>query len=241
MMSHLEHNPIMLYSYKMLLRSLILILAVWIPLSLHAELKSGRYFQAITTDSAITNTLWYMDGEEKQSIHVTKLLRSAEYGYQEGPSITFYGKRLNADGEPLPEAIAKIPEDASRLLLIFSPVREQNAQGLSYNVHVLRDDLDRFAFGSFQFINVSNKKVAIDLQGNRFMLERGAFKVLKVKPPELGDLSIRIAAQDVDGAWHPNYTNGWSHRSDLRTLAFIIDGANDRVKTLRYRQTEPKK
>lgn len=230
----------MLHSYKMLLRSLIFILAVWMPLSLHAELKSGRYFQAITTDSAITNTLWYMDGEEQQSLHVTKLLRSAEYSYQEGPSIIFYGKRLNAEGEPLPEAIANIPEGASRILLIFSPVRGQNAQGLSYNVHVLRDDLDRFAFGSFQFINVSNKKVAIDLQGNRFMLERGAFKVLKVAPPEMGDLSIRIAAQDGDGDWRPNYTNGWSHRSDLRTLAFIVDGPNDRVKTLRYRQTEPK-
>lgn len=239
-MSHLEHKPIMFYSYQMLLRSLIFILAVWMPLSLSAELKNGRYFQAITTDSAITNTLWYMDGEEQQSIHVTKLLRSAEYGYQEAPFITFYGKRLNAEGEPLPEAIAKIPEGASRLLLIFSPVREQNAQGLSYNVHVLRDDLDRFAFGSFQFINVSNKKVAIDLQGNRFMLERGAFKVLKMKPPERGDLSIRIAAQGDDGAWQSNYINGWSHRSDLRTLAFIIDGPNDRVKTLRYRQTEPK-
>ena len=224
----------------MLLISLTFVLAVWLPLSLNAQLKNGRYFQAITTDSAITDTLWYMDGEEQQYLHVTKLLRSPEYSYPEGSSIIFYGKRLNAEGEPLPEAIANIPEGATRLLLIFSPVREQNTQGLSYKAHVLRDDLDRFAFGSFQFINVSNKKVAIDLEGKRFMLERGAFKVLQVKPPKLGDLSIKIAAQGNDGNWNPNYTNGWSHRSDLRTLAFIVDGSNDRVKTLRYRQTEPK-
>lgn len=215
-------------------------LALSLPLIASANLANGRYFQAISTAGSIKNDLWYQSASRQTPIYVSQTVRSTDYSYDEGSSITFYGDRINDKGEPVAEAIAQIPSDASRLLLIFSPLVETNEQGFNYNVYALRDDTNQFAFGSFQFINASSQTVAIDLQGNQFILKRGSSNNLAVEPPERGDLSIKVAVENKFGQWRSNYTNGWSHRSNLRTIAFIVDGRNDRVKILRYRQTEPK-
>ena len=226
---------------SMLSRHLLLIvLILGMPISAVAALKSGCYFQAITTDSAIRDSIWYSADNQRVPLYATKMLRSIEYGYDEGSNITFYGNRITAEGEPIPEAIAHIPEGASRLLLIFTRLAKTTEEGLNYRVFTLKDDITQFAFGSFQFINASVKTIAVDLEGNQFILNQAASKVLEVTPPEQGDLSIRIAAKDENGGWLPNYTNGWSHSSNIRTLAFIVDAPNGRIKTLRYRQTEPR-
>ena len=219
----------------------IILLILGVPINEVVALKSGRYFQAITTNSAITDSLWYKANNKKISLYATKMIRSVEYSYDEGYHITFYGNRLNEEGHPIPEAIAQVPEDATRLLLIFTRLAKTNEQGLNYRVFTLKDDISQFAFGSFQFINISSKTIAIDLEGNQFILNPTASKTLEVKPPEQGDLSIRIAAQSENSNWLPNYTNGWSHSSDMRTIAFVVDAPNGRIKTLRYRQTDPEK
>jgi len=214
-------------------------LALALPLSATAQLNSGYRFQAIATDVAITNSLWNMVGGKKQEIYVTKMIRSLDYAYDAGPTITFYGSHVDQDGNPIPEAIVNVPEGAARLLLLFAKLAKPDEDGLTYRVFAMKDDVKDFSFGSFRFMNTSQKTVAIDLAGERFVLKRGATQTLKVEPPELGDLPIRIAAPNEAGNWLSNYTNGWSHRSNRRTLVFIIDGKNDSVKPLRYRQTEP--
>jgi hypothetical protein len=104
----------------------------------------------------------------------------------------------------------------------------------------MKDDSNNFKFGSFRFINTSQKEIAVELAEERFLVDSGGSNTIEVDPPERGDLSIRIAAKDEDGEWTSNYTNGWGHRSNLRTLVFLLDGANGRIKPLRFRQTEPK-
>lgn len=221
------------------LRFALMFLAVALPLSATAKLVSGYRFQAIATDTAITNSLWNMAGGNKQAIYATKMIRSQDYAYDAGPTITFYGGRVDEEGKPIPEAIANVPEGATRLLLLFTKLATPDENGLTYRVFAMKDDVNDFSFGSFRFMNTSRKTVAIDLAGERFVLKRGETQTLKVEPPELGDLPIRIAAPDEAGTWLSNYTNGWGHRSNLRTLVFIIEGSKGRIKPLRYRQTEP--
>lgn len=217
-----------------------LIALILLPLTGQAQLKSGHYFQAIAGDQAIIRTLWYPLGSEKQTIVATTAMRSRDYAYDKGEHITFYGDRRDAEGVPIPEAIVKIPEGASRLLFIFSKLSEPNEFGLTYQVHAIEDDTQQFPFGSFQFINASTKDAGVDIGGNKFLLKKGASKNVKVKPPEQGDIWINVVAHNPeDMTWSPFYSNGWSHRDNLRTLVFIIDNPRGGVTTLRYRQSEP--
>ena len=213
-----------------------------LPLCGHAELKTGRYFQAIAGDKAIVHTLWYQSGAKKQTIVATTAIRSGDYAYDAGEMITLYGDRIDEEGKPIPEAIAPVPEGASRLLLLFTQLPEPNEQGLTYRVYVIEDDIQKFSFGSFHFINASTKDSGINLGGEKFLLKKGASKNIKVKPPEQGDVLINIVAHNPeDLTWSPFYSNGWGHRDNLRTLVFIIDNPQGGVTTLRYRQFEPTK
>ena len=215
-------------------------LLLLIPLCADAELKAGRYFQAIAGNKAIVRTLWYQSGQKQQSIVATTTMRSGDYAYDAGENIIFYGERVDPEGIPIPEAVVPIPEGASRLLLLFSELSVPNEQGLTYQVYVIEDDINKFSFGSFHFINASKKDAAINLGGNKFLLKHGATKNVEVEPPKQGDVLIKIAAQNPeDLTWSPYYSNGWGHRDNLRTLVFIIDNQQGGVTTLRYRQFEP--
>mgnify|MGYP007043471330 CR=1 FL=1 len=226
---------------KLLTKTALLFLFL-LPLCGHAELKTGRYFQAIAGDKTIVRTLWYQLGSEQQTIVATTAMRSGDYAYDAGETITFYGDRIDAEGNPIPEAIAPIPEGASRLLLLFTQLAAPNEQGLTYRVYVIEDDIQKFSFGSFHFINASTKDAGIKLGGEKFLLKKGAAKNVKVKPPEQGDVLINIVAHNPkDLTWSPFYSNGWGHRDNLRTLVFIIDNPQGGVTTLRYRQFEPTK
>lgn len=215
-------------------------LLLLIPLCADAELKAGRYFQAIAGNKAIVRTLWYQSGQKQQSIVATTTMRSGDYAYDAGENIIFYGERVDPEGIPIPEAVVPIPEGATRLLLLFSELSVPNEQGLTYQVYVIGDDINKFSFGSFHFINASKKDAAINLGGNKFLLKHGATKNVEVEPPKQGDVLIKIAAQNPeDLTWSPYYSNGWGHRDNLRTLVFIIDNQQGGVTTLRYRQFEP--
>lgn len=207
-----------------------------LPLCAHAELQDGRYFQAIAADTPNIRTLWYQLGNEKQAITATYTLRSSDYAYADGEAIIFYGERVDANGQPIPEAIATIPSGATRLLLRFTKLPTPDEHGLSYSVATFKDDSKTFPFGSFHFVNATSKDVNIHLGEKPFQLKRGAAKNIAMQPPEKGDVSIEITTIGSDS----RYTNGWGHRSDLRTLVIIVDRENGRIKPLRYRQTEPK-
>ena len=105
----------------------------------------------------------------------------------------------------------------------------------------MRDDSDNFKFGSFRFINTSQKEIAIKLAEEQFLVDSSGSKTIEIEPPERGDVLIQhIAAKDEDGVWNSCYTNGWGHRSNLRTLVFLVEGLDGRIKPMRFRQTEPK-
>ena len=225
---------------KNLAAKLAFSLILLIPLSVDAKLRTGRYFQAIAGDKAIIRTLWYQSGLEQQTIVATTTMRSVDYAYDAGENIIFYGERVDQDENPIPEAVVPIPEGASRLLLLFSELSVPNEQGLTYQVYVIKDDINNFSFGSFHFINASTKDAGVDIDGNKFLLKQGATRNVKVDPPEQGDVFINIVAQNPeDLTWNSSYTNGWGHRDNLRTLVFIIDNQQDGLTTLRYRQFEP--
>lgn len=222
------------------LQTILFTIAFWLPLPATAKLKDGHYFQAIATNTTIQNDLWYLVGDEKKTIFITKTMRSIDYAYDAGsPFIYFYGNRIDAEGKPIPEAVAKVPSDATRLLLLFNKLEESKNNTAQYNIVSLKDDSRTFAFGSFKLINASSSKIAMNLGEHQFFLDKGMTKVIQVEPPERGDLTVKIIKQDEGEAWASNYTNGWGHQSNRRTLVFIVDGPNGRVKPRRYRQTEP--
>lgn len=204
-----------------------------------AELTGGHHFQAIASNEAITHTLWYYNGEKKTTIVASQIMRSEDYAYTPAPYITFYGERVDSEGSPIPEAIAKVPEGASRLLLFFNTLKEPDENGLNYSIIVLEDDLKKFPFGSFYFINACQQDTAIKISGEQFLLSKGGTEIIEIKPQEK-DLGIDIATRlpESDG-WTKAYSNRWGHRANLRTLVILVNTPQGRIRALRYRQTEP--
>ena len=208
--------------------------------SLSSSEESSYYFQTIAGNQAIKNSLWYLSEGTRKTISASRVIRSPDYKYDPQPILSFYGDRIDEEGKPIVEAVAIVPKEASRLLLLFNKLPKRNEQGHTYRVVAIKDDNKGFEFWSFKFINASNKEVAINISGKQLLINQLVTKVVKVEPPKKGDVSIQIFSKDDNGAWTSNYTNGWGHRSNLRTLVFLLDGANGRIKPLRFRQTEPK-
>lgn len=214
---------------------------LFIPVVGFGEANKGNYFQVIATNADINKTIWYNFQNEKIELVASKVIRSKDYRYDLGERIAFYGDRLDTEGAPIPEAIAMVPEGASRLLLLFKKLPKTDKNGLNYQVFVLNDDTLVFPFGSFKFINMSSLDTAIKLGDEGFSLNVGESRCIAVKPLEVGDIRIRILAKDPrEAAWTPSYSNGWGHRTNLRTLVFIVDAMNGGLMALRYREFEPK-
>lgn len=220
---------------------LSLFVILFIPISGFGEENKGNYFQVIATNAGINKNIWYYFRNQKVELVASKVIRSKDYSYDLGERIAFYGDRLDTEGAPIPEAIAMVPEGASRLLLLFKKLPETDKNGLNYQVIVLNDDTLVFPFGSFKFINMSSLDTAIKLGDEGFPLNVGESRCIAIKPPEVGDIRVGILAKNPgEMAWTPSYSNGWGHRSNLRTLVFIVDSMNGGLITLRYREFEPK-
>ena len=233
-------------SYKKRLigsRYLILLVAfsiLYLTRPSFAGLTSGHQFQAIASNEAITHTLWYNNGEKKTTIVASQIMRSGDYAYMPAPYITFYGDRVDVEGNPIPDAIAKVPDGATRLLLFFSTLKEPDENGLNYSIFVLEDNLKNFPFGSFYFINACQQDAMIKISDEQFPLGKGGTKIIGIAPEEK-DLGIKIVTRltESDG-WTKAYSNRWGHRANLRTLVVLVNTSQGHIKALRYRQFEPK-
>lgn len=205
-------------------------------------LESGRYFQAITTSGVINKTLWYEQGGDKVEIYANSTLRSIDYEYDLTQRIVFYGDRTNAEGLPVPEAIATLPYSAEelaakadRLMLIFHKIANNPTENPSYNVLVIEDKLESFPLGSFKFINFIDSSIAVMLGQENFIINEKKEKVIEIAAPDIGDLTIKLASLNEDGNWENFYSNGWGHSNDLRTIVFLTKSTNG-LRPLRFRQ-----
>jgi hypothetical protein len=201
---------------------------------LHAQ---SYEFQAISTGEPILRTLWYAKDSKKIEIVATALMRSESYKYDLGPNVIFYGERFDEEGKPIAEAIAKLPADATRVLLFFNKLKKPDEFGLNYEVIVLEDDYSNFPFGSFRFINASDKNLAIRISEEQLSLPSGETKIVKVRPStkDLGiDIATYISEKDK---WLRGYSSLWGHRENLRTLVFIANDPNGGIRTLRFRES----
>lgn len=206
----------------------------------HAQLKSGRHFQAIAMNEAIVNSLWYYSKGNKETLSVSQILRSQDYAYDAASTISFYGERIDEEGNPIPEAIAQIPPEASRLLLLFIKRKEPDLQGLTYRIVTLPDSTEDFEFGSFKFINATNGTLAIAIGEEKFLLNKSEIKVIPIAASGNESLYLRVMRQEENDTWRACYSNSWGHRSDMRTLVFMVNNEDGEINTLRYRQFEPR-
>jgi hypothetical protein len=205
----------------------------------YAELKSGRYFQAIASGEAIVESLWYKTKGTKQKLSVSRIFRSRDYSYDSAPQIIFYGNRVDIEGNPIPEAIAEVPEEESRLLIFFIKLTNEDDQGLNYRTVVLSDSLQQFAFGSYKFLNTTKMSLALNLSGEVFLIEQGKIKIIPIKLTKKSSVPIRILGKQTGDQWESIFSNSWGHRPDMRTLAIIVEAKEGGVDVLRYRQFEP--
>ena len=203
-----------------------------------SNLRAQTYeFQAISTGEPILRTLWYTEGAKKNKIVATALMRSESYKYDLGPKIIFYGDRVDEGGKSIAEAIAKLPADATRVLLFFNELKKPDQFGLNYEVIVLEDDHSNFPFGSFRFINASGKKIAIHISEEQLTLAVGESKTVKVKA-STKDLGVDIGSYvEEEDKWQKGYSSMWGHRENLRTLVFIANRPNGGIRTLRFRES----
>ena len=194
-------------------------------------------FQAISTGEPILRTLWYTEGSKKNKIVATALMRSESYKYNPGPNITFYGDRVDIEGKPIAEAIAELPVGATKVLIFLNKLKNTNESGQNYDVSVLKDDHSIFPFGSFRFVNASDKRIAVKISNEQLTLAVGESMTVKVRASNK-DLGVDIGAYlEEEDKWQAGYSSMWGHRENLRTLVFITNRPTGGIRTLRFRES----
>lgn len=208
-------------------------------LSAQTPFKKGNYFQVITTLEPIKGELWHNSIlNERIPIVATSHQRSVAQKYAESATIPFYGNRVDEEDQPIPDAIAQVPPNSSRLLLLFQKNKDPQPNGLLYKVISIKDDLESFPTGTFQFYNFSSSELGIYIDNKNKLLAPKKQTNIPVSPPKIGDIWVKMVVIKEKKPIQMVYSNGWYHRENLRTLVFIIqDPKTGRIKPIRIKQT----
>ena len=127
------------------------------------------------------------------------------------------------DGKPAASEII-IPQGAKQPLLLLLP-DEKAATGL--RLFVLDDDAAKFPWGGIRFINACGKKLAFVFENNTVILPASWNPVLANPGGDNRNMETRLYS--VDQPEVPIYSAVWEQQQNVRTLIFIVPGADPRL------------
>ena len=126
-------------------------------------------------------------------------------------------------GKPIASAI-QIPPGTNKPLLLLLP-DEKSLSGL--RLLVIEDATGKFPWGSFQFINASNRKMHF-VFGKQGVSLPASWKPVIVKPSG-GNRSDQTHLYFFDQPKRPIYSAVWERKEDVRILIFIIPSDDPRL------------
>ena len=143
-----------------------------------------------------------------------------------GPVFDDEGNRLG----PLPFATANLPSGKRELLLLFVPLSvDQQKYGLKYRLLPFDDSLDSVPWGSYRFINFTNRSFVAyaGSKSQRFELNPNRLSATIAPGGAKRNLQWLIYG-NASGAEELVFSSQWLHRPDYRSLIFVTESTNQR-------------
>lgn len=164
--------------------------------------------------------------ENVSDIRVNSRYLNGPYNYY-GPSrLVFFEETTSPDGSMVrqPKAYFDTASDTGKVILLFTP----NQAG-SYRVFAININPQNFAAGSYRFINLSPREVAIKLGDDRHVIKSASQEVVL---PGFGDrqrFSAQMAAPSHESGWELIFSTDWTHQKRKRVLVFFYEDDSGKV------------
>lgn len=165
-----------------------------------------------------------------QSLEFFGASRSPRYSYQGGASLpifdavelTAYWEARTRDPRnppplPPPVAVAAIPPDVDRGLLVFSPLAAPGPDGLLFHVYVADDSSRRLPAGHAAVINASGREYLAKMGGQSLAVPPGIGGIVPVR----GTVELRLVTTSGDGWLRSGHHTFRLGASDRVTLVFF--------------------
>jgi hypothetical protein len=132
-------------------------------------------------------------------------------------------------------ALAKIPEQGNRFILIFLPGPAGKAPVL-----VVDDTVQAFPLGSYQVFNLSGKPVRLTLEGKPFEYAPGKNGIVEDPPVQENQHSAMYAFTQSDGKWQRIGSGLWPHPGTRRSIQIFYDNPrSERTELKGFRDIAP--
>lgn len=134
-----------------------------------------------------------------------------------------------ADGKPIDRACA-IPEAIQNPLLVILP---DDAHPSGIRILVVDDNPAGFRWGSYRFLNATPKELIVQLENKAVRVPEGWKAVDVDLGGETRGIGARVAlATEIE---KPLYTAIWEYNTEVRTLCFLVPGADPRLSPVAFK------
>lgn len=187
-------------------------------------------FSTLSWGEAV-RSIFFFNNEELVEHSVPNATPGRKIEYSGSNILTFYKKTgIDEDGEIIYSQIAEIdlPITHGEVLLIF--VREPGKN--SFRILPIPIESEQFGSGSYKFHNLTQRRVAIRLGEQTFIIEPGKNRISQIEESHTNNVEIQIAATQNGLDWHPLYQSRWGIPGIQRRIwVFIhdVDGLGPRI------------
>ena len=138
-------------------------------------------------------------------------------------------KQPAADGKPI-DLKCTMAADLKRPLLLLLPdaAHPTGLRGL-----VIEDDPAGFAWGSYRFINTTPKELVVQFEDKAIRIAAGWKPVNFTMAGEPRGFGVRVALAEAIA--QPLYSAVWEYDSNIRTLVFMVPGADPRMSPVAFK------
>lgn len=157
------------------------------------------------------------------NLHPQKRTEGFRLKGEGGVIVRALDKAPAADGKPI-ELRCALAADIKRPLLLLLPdaAHPTGLRGL-----VIEDDPAGFAWGSYRFINTTPKELVVQFEDKAIRIAAGWKPVNFTMGGEPRGFGVRVALAEAIA--QPLYSAVWEYDANVRTLVFMVPGADPRV------------
>lgn len=186
------------------------------------ELRVNVDFSIVSWDKPIFNLYYQSRGQVELIKFVPNIGRSEVFNYQGAPFLTFYVEDgVNEDGSIRYKQIAElnVSPAAKNLLLLFIPKGDDTYKVISY-----ADSMEDFPVGSFKFVNLTERQLAVNVGNNKLVIPPRGVEALSPKQLEdENNVDIKLAKPDEEGSWDMAHSSRWGYSANNRAICFVYE------------------
>lgn len=182
------------------------------------------------------DSIKYGNGGKLEEINDVPLFqKSKPQKYKGTPNISFFlpTPEVDAEGKPIPAAVASIPANAKRVLILLVPEGDTR-----YRAIVIADDIGAIPGGKALLINLCGKPLAVRTnKTDSFLLEDTKTKLVS---PTKGSLTLQmeLGVKKLD-EWFKVESNFLPLPDNYQTLVFFLQSQSEYFSNIDGNITKP--